>query len=161
MKDLQKYYKQGLAFLNGYGIKCGNITNVSADTRATHRWGQTRRYNKTNTYRITISDRLLQDNVSDIHLMNTMVHELLHTVDGCMEHRNKWKALADKITATSDLTIKRTTSYEEIGIERPKSKYAIKCVVCGKEYERDRASAIITHCHNYRCTCGGDLERIR
>lgn len=165
MKNLNTYLERGKLLLDSYGIKYGYITDISVNTRAKSRWGQCRRtrdYLGNYKYSINISNRLVQDDVSDIALMNTLVHELLHTVEGCFDHTGKWKTLADKITNTSELTIKRTDSCEEKGLEEKPKKYAIQCTKCNHIFERDRMSDVIKNPQKYRCSCGCEgLVRIR
>jgi predicted SprT family Zn-dependent metalloprotease len=164
MKDLQKYYQQGLIFLEGYGIKCGNIKKVEPNTRAKNRWGcaHGRKVFGETIWTIDINVELLKDEIPDTTLMNTLVHELLHTVEGCHGHTGKWKALADKITATSDLVIKRTSSYEEKNIERPEYNYILKCEKCGAEIGRHKMSDFVRRPQAYTHTgCGGHFMRIK
>lgn len=165
MKDLQKYYQQGVIMLkNGYGIELGKIIDVSVNYGAKRRWGQTERVHlggKT-VYKINISNKLLADDVDDKSLMDTIVHELLHTVDGCFCHTGKWKMLADRITATSNLTIKRTTSNEEKNIEREPYLYICKCEKCGKEIGRYKMSDFVKRAELYtHRNCGGHFKRIK
>ena len=165
MKDLQKYFQQGLIFVNGYGIKAGDIRKVETNSTS-KRWGQaTQKYDVFGKkyYTIQIAEKLLSDEVEDKHLMSTIVHEILHTVDGCMTHKGKWKVLADEITRTSDLVIKRVTSAEEKNINVQEAyKYVCRCDKCGYEIGKERMSQFIKYPNLYtHRNCGGHFTRIK
>ena len=60
--------------------------------------------------------------------------------------------------------IKRTSTFEEMGIEEDRGgediKYIIKCNKCGKEYPRKRFTCVMQKINAYRCACGGKLTLI-
>lgn len=166
MKDLRKLAAECEADLLSIGIQPGKVNRWIVNTRAKCRWGLCKQY-LPGLYDISIAERILQDNVSDQAAKNTILHELLHTVKGCHGHKGKWKELAAKVNRLlPQYTIKRTTSYEEKGLEyKPKkrtNRYAVKCVHCGKEYYREKESKLIKHPDQYRCgVCNNHLQRIR
>lgn len=166
MKDLQKIANECIAELNAIGISPAKNIRWTVNSRAKSRWGLCRKLDRT-TYEIQISDRLLQDEVSDTATKDTIVHELLHTLPRGSSHTGVWAAAAIKVNRCyPHYCIKRTTSSAEKGIEAvPREyngKYAIRCTRCGTEIVRERMSAIIQHPERYCCaSCGGNLERIR
>lgn len=82
-----------------------------------------------------------------------------------MNHGKKWKQLAYAVNRATGYPIKRTTSFEEKGInedEFKNVKYIVKCTGCGSERKRTRMSKLVKHPEWYRCgQCGSKLERIK
>ena len=96
-------------------LEFGKIVNFEINYRAKSRWGQCQR--KGSGYYINISDRLLQDDVPIKALKDTIIHEILHTCNGCMNHGTTWKNYADKVNKAYGYNIKRCTSAEEKGFD--------------------------------------------
>lgn len=88
MKDLEKLVEECKKDLDEIGIPYRTVRNWLINTRAKCRWGQCRRVS-TDIFDISISHRLLQDDVLDVAAKTTIIHELLHTVDGCSGHKGK------------------------------------------------------------------------
>lgn len=101
--------------------------------------------------------------------LSTLYHELAHAVKhpvhgNCSGHGLAWNTVAGKIRAKTDLPINDVTSdYSSLGIDiraNKPARYIIKCVECGNETPRYRASKITKNPQNYRCTCKGKLKVI-
>lgn len=162
MKDFNKLIETCLYELDTIGIKYGNVTKWEINTRAKKRWGQCRILPNGKSFEISISKRLIDDNVPDKSAKSTIIHELLHTCEGCHNHSSKWKKLASYVNSRLGYDIKRCASSAEYGIyDEPAShnvKYLVKCIKCGKTYERERKSKIIKNPKRYRCgLCGSEL----
>lgn len=164
MKDLIKLANECMAELDAIGIKYGKVFNWTVNKRAKSRWG----YCKCvpGGFDIEVSDKLLADDVPDIHAKTTIHHELLHTVPGGLSHTGTWKVLANRVNAKYGYDIKRTTSAEEKGFEsrvveaRP-VKHKYKCKSCGQILEYTRECKFTKNHENYRCgICSGDFEQI-
>ena len=105
------------------------------------------------TYRIQITEKLIESH-KDKAVMDTIIHELLHTVDGCHGHGGKWLSLANKVNANTEFNIKRLTSSEEKGIERV-YKYKVVCDHCDSiSYYNSNNRFIKNQGSGYRCKCG-------
>lgn len=118
MKDLERLAARCEAELEAIGIRCGTVRSWSVNTRAKKRWGRCRQISP-GVFDIDISERLLGDEVEDTAAKETIIHELLHTVEGCLGHKGKWKLLAQMVgRAYPQYHIKRTSSCEEKGISR-------------------------------------------
>jgi len=160
MKDFQALIKETKEDLDTLGIKYGNVTKWSVNTRAKKRWGQCKRVSF-NTFEINISALLLDDNVNDQTAKNVIAHELLHTVKGCFAHKGKWKLLAKEINESlPHYNIKTTDKFEDIGtdIKPQKPKYIISCDNCSFKAERYKMSRVIKYPYRYRCPkCNGKL----
>ncbi len=164
MKDLEQLVAECQAEMKSIGIQIGTVLEWEVNSRAKNRWGQCKQI-QPGSYTISISSQLLQDDVSDVAVKETVIHELLHTVKGCHGHTGRWKQLAAKVNRLlPQYTIKRCSSSEEKGIQcAPQAvtyRYKLRCVRCGQEILRQKASSLVTHPERYRCAkCGGNLLR--
>lgn len=143
-------------------IKIGKIIDIKINTRAKKRWGLCS--HSLNGFTIEISSSLLQDNVSREALMNTLMHEVLHTVDGCMNHGKQWKYYAGIINLKYGLNIKASTTAAEKKIEDNDSyNYIIACPKCGYQWKYIRMSQCVKHPERFSHTgcCKDGLIRIR
>lgn len=162
MKNLNILFSRCQADLVSLGYHPGSVT-IAIDTRAAKRWGNCKSLGNGN-YLVKISNRLLEDNVSDQAIMDTIMHELIHTIGGCMNHGKKWSTIAATVNQKLPAyTIKRCTTYEEKGIaDHTQYAYAIGCTKCGAVYNRLRMSNLVKHPDKYTCgSCGGTLRRIK
>ena len=162
MKDLNKLVDTCLFELDTIGIKYGSITKWTINTRARKRWGRCSPLPDKKSFEISVSERLLADDISDKSVKTTIIHEILHTCKGCLNHSTEWKKLASYVNSTLGYDIKRCTSAAEHGIcDEPAARnvrYIVKCIKCGKTYERERKSKIIKNPQRYRCgVCRGKL----
>lgn len=163
MKNVNDLYAICMEEVKAAGIVPGNIVSVTINTRAKKRWGQCKRLSN-GTYTINISNSLMADNVSINAAKNTMAHEILHTVKGCMNHGPEWQTVADKMNRIyPDIyNIKRTTSAEEKGLEgvgrvrNEEWKCKLVCQKCKGVHYYKRESKTVRNYHNYHCgKCGG------
>ncbi len=164
MKELEKYVAQCQRDLDSVGIPCGKVRRWEINTRAKARWGLCKCL-KGGDFVISIARILLEDDVEDQALKDTIVHELLHTAPGCLDHKGKWKMYAELVNRKlPQYTIKRTASREEKGITvqraEPVCRYVVRCCDCGTEFPRERESKLIKHPEQFRCgLCHGRLIR--
>lgn len=167
MRNLNKVAKECMIELDNIGIRYGKIDRFEVNTRAKSRWGRCKKVNR--GYIIEINVDLL-DERNDINgLKNTIIHELLHTCEGCMNHGKEWKRLADKVNRHYGYGVTRCSNADEKGVNyrresvrraQPDYKYAIRCECCGHIYRRSKLTKTIQHPENYRCKCGGKLIRV-
>jgi len=142
--------------LKNIGIETGNVENIKVNDRATKRMGLCKKFG--NGFIIEISKFILSDNIK---LTNVIYHELLHTVEGCFNHGNKWKMLANKVNRHYNTNINRTeTINQEMKQEIiKKAKYKVTCQGCGLQFLRQKKSKLITNSNGYLCgKCGGKLS---
>lgn len=136
---------------------------VIVNKRPRKRYGCCRK--KDNKFIIEISSFILE--CSDDKIRGVIAHEVLHTCPGCYEHGTKWKTYAKCMNDIYGYNIKRTSSFEEMGLsedhikQEDRVKYIIKCKKCGREYPRQRYTKVMRRINMYRCSCGGKLEVIK
>ena len=163
MRDLTEYVCKAMDMLDSIGVKYGNIIDCTVNTRAQKRWGQCRKVS--GGYTININAVLLDEQNSEDGLMNTILHELAHSVDGCMNHGANWKAVANRIYSAYGYKIKRTDSAEDKGViestRQIEYKYQFRCEKCGKVIGRTRASRFTRNPERFIHTgCGGHFQKI-
>lgn len=158
MLNPNELLKEGIKQVKAAGINPGIIDpELKVNKRAIKRFGQCRRIMSNDyEFEIEINHKLLS--LKKEKAMNTVVHEILHTVDGCMNHGKKWQSHALTMNRKFGYDISRTTSYEKLGLERPKAKYVVACNNCSNIFRRQRKSKLITNINQYRCACGGKLS---
>ena len=163
MKDLMKLVEECKKDLSSIGIPYRQVQNWSINQRSLRRWGQCRKV-RDGVFNINISVRLLDDNVDDQAAKDTIAHELLHTVEGCLGHKGRWKLLAARVNRKlPQYTIKRTTTPSEKGIptvvKTPTYRYKIICENCGVIDRRQKASKLVKNPDAFYCIhCGGSLS---
>ncbi len=119
-----------------------------------------------NTIKVKVSrvfEQIPDDELFDRRLMGCMIHELVHTIPGCMNHQAPFKAQAAKINKIyPQYQVQRTTSMTEYGIpkrEKAPYKYAVICTKCGCTSSYRRLPQIWTYVNKgfspYTCSrCG-------
>ncbi len=164
MKNLYAAAAECIHELEVLDIKIGNLTDITVNYRAEGRWGQCKK--RGSVYSININHRLLFDDVPDLALKETLLHELIHTCDNCMTHTGEWLRLVNKVNAYYGYNIKRTESAAEKGITeeqqtRGRKTIQCKCKKCGKIVNRFRECEFTKHPYLYtHSKCGGSFERI-
>ena len=153
MKSLYKVYSDCCAICFSLDIPIADCIHVEVNSRAKKRWGLCTK-NRDGSYTIQISERLLADDISEEATFNTMLHELLHTCNNCMNHGAEWKHWADIINRKyPQYNIKRTTSCEEKGVESTESlaKYIITCNECGRTWHYMRNCGVVKRVKKCKC----------
>lgn len=118
---------------------------------------------------ISISEYHLQS--SERAVRNTLIHELLHTCPGCLNHGPKWKTYACIVQQRSGYNITRAGGDKDAdsvieAARREKragyqTQYLLVCTKCGQEFTRYRKSNLVLHPEKYRCKCGGKIKHKR
>lgn len=125
-------------------------------------FGRCRHEKDTGRFTITLNKAMLK---SDEHyIRETLAHEVLHTVEGCFNHSPLWKRYARYTASQLGYNITTTSTAAEKGIPDEsiiKVNYILKCTACGRENKFQRLSKAVKNPENYRCNCGGKLERVK
>lgn len=115
MRDLQMVARDCMSMLDCLKIPYCYDVRFTVNTRAKKRWGQCiRRVN--GSYDININVILLDESTDIRGLENTILHELLHTCEGCMNHGAIWKKYAEMVYKAYGYNVKRTSDAYEKGV---------------------------------------------
>lgn len=160
-KELDSMLQKAIEQVENVGIKVPtNIKSKIRTYKATSYFGQCRK--KEGQFEITISEYHLKNGYNAV--METMIHEVIHTVDGCWNHGELWKRCVDKVNRKYGYSISRTGSQKQgysLKVAEVNVKYIIKCDKCGNTIQRQRMSKLVKYPEIYRCKCGGKLSRIK
>ena len=94
-----------------------------------------------NKYQLRISDifELIPDeNIARCRFTSTIIHELIHTISGCMNHGRRFHLICNLVNCKyPQYKLQTTTTSEEVGIviEEKTPRYLVVCEHCGKEYK--------------------------
>lgn len=167
MKNLDKLYRECEEELTRINMDFSNkIVRVSVNGRLRTTLGVCNRDRRTGKFTIDINSALLADNVDDMEVKDTIVHEMLHTCPGCFDHGYEWKRRADRVNRMLGYHVSRTASradMEAAGVEikHEEFKYALQCVGCGTQYKYKRWGKALETPSRYRCgKCHGDLKTV-
>ena len=103
-------------------------------------------------YIISLNKKML--NCSEHDIKNTLLHELIHTIDGCFNHGDRFKYYAEEVNQKYGYHVARTSNVEKFK-EQIKYKYAIKCTTCGKTQKFVKKAKSVKYPCLYKCICGG------
>lgn len=145
-------------------IPYGEVKYWEINTRAKRRFGQCRK--SAGEFTINLSMHLFQ--AKDEEIEEVILHELLHTCYGCMNHGKRWKRYAEKIYQAYGIQIKVTGNDGEYGQEyvqklQQEYHYLFRCNSCGKSFGyfrmcpsvKELLSAEGKQAKYIRCKCGG------
>ena len=135
------------------------IEKIYINDKIRSRFGSCRKEN--GSYYIELSGKIMP--CEDRVIETVLLHELLHTCPGCMNHGFRWKKYAEIINQKYGYEITASSRYETFGMENPESrepvKYTILCTNCGNRIERRRRCPLVEKADRYRCgKCGGILK---
>lgn len=90
-------------------------------------------------------------------IQNTMMHEMIHSLDGCMTHTGRWKQIATRINyLLPQYQITRSSDpgeeYYKNVIEK-QYKYEIECKRCHAKWKYQRMSKTVQSCSQGKATC--------
>lgn len=172
-RKLKDYMEKCMKMLDELNIPyCKDIKELSV-SHAERRWGQTSWIQSVSTgertdFKISISYKLINEKYTptDEGLMNTMIHELLHTCPNCQGHGKTWQTYGRMVYNKYGIDIKRCGNDDDkqcnSDMVNLSYKYMLKCTGCGNQIGRYRMAKCISHPQNYSCAkCGNSLIRIK
>ena len=140
------------------GIKAGKVEGVYF-TESSRKFGFCRK-TANGGFQIWITDLGLHGDIK-----STIVHELIHTVEGCFNHGKEFQSLANWLSRVYDIELGTRASKKEMALSEEyriaKAKYIIRCKKCGQTILRERATCLVKLPMAYSCGCGGELIRIK
>lgn len=162
MKDIKMLVAGCEADLRSIGIDPGCDITWVINGRAKTRWGMCRK-KISGECEISISRRLLEDDVDDWAAKNTIMHELLHCVPGADGHSGLWLKLANEVNRKlPQYHIKQTEAPKEKGLAPVEPKYILECTHCKQQFHRHRMSSAVRNPQRFRCgKCAHPLVRVR
>lgn len=151
--ELENAVQKSLAICEDLQIPFSDkISSIRVNNRIRAKWGYCRRIRNPqgeDSFEISISGRLLQNDVKPKKQMSVILHEILHTCPGCFNHGKEWNAYRKQIKKEKHIKIYVTASSKDMKVE---PHYYIKCRKC-----KTKLWYIMrpTHYQNLRCiTCG-------
>lgn len=174
MRNLMKYYEIAVNKCLDQDIPIVEPQEVKVNNRYKQRWGccKGRTVNGKWIPRvIDINPVLLDERNSEVGLIETLIHELIHTAPGCQNHGAKWKAYVAKINKAYGYTIETRNSDDDKGISNEckaermaareaKRKYELTCTRCGAVIKYARPCKTWMYYKIYRCgACHGELKQ--
>lgn len=162
MRDLMVYANKAMKDLDSLGIEYAKDIEWKVNKRAQKRWGRCIKHIEDDSYTIEINSVLLDERVSTYGLMETIYHELCHSIPDGMCHTGEWLRAVNKINKAFGTNIKRTNSTADKKIdERVRAeqfKYHFRCTNCGKITHKNRQSDFTRHPQFYGCTACGSYK---
>lgn len=166
MRDLLIYADKCKKMLDNIGIEYGNIKRFEINKTATNRWGNCK-YTPTG-FKIDINISLLNENNPEYALIETIIHEILHTCSGCFNHGDKWKSMVNKVNSKYKLNIStnpyssgRQDKAKVVNYIKKNIKHKFVCTKCGQTIEYQRESDFTRNYQKYHCgICNSKFEKI-
>ena len=114
-------------------------------------------YNKlSRVYTISISKDFMK--ICPEYVKNTMMHELIHSINGCMNHGPNFQYVANLVNSKFGYDVHTKAYYDSYNtyLNNTKTyKYKVKCSHCGKEWFYEKAGKIVRgiqkNPHSCRC----------
>ena len=167
--NLKKLFDKAYAMVIEAGVHPApkekiTLKQFSAETQ----WGNCSKESKnSDVFTIKIAEKTILLGADAI--LKTFVHEILHTINGCFNHGQRWAKAAERVNKKYGLNISRVTNAWELGGEEAANmiekmdikaaKYQVKCTNCGRYLLRYRKCHLVDNITRYRCgICGGKLE---
>jgi len=161
MKDYRKLYDECVMEMKRINMDISNqIVKVSVNGRLSRALGRCKAHHTLagNWYEIEINPCMLGDEVEVKTTKNTIMHELIHTCPGCMNHGWEWKRRADRVNRMLGYNIQTMSEVETLEaagvvLKKTEYKYGVVCDKCGIIEKRKRWSDTLERIGSYRCGC--------
>ena len=132
------------------------IVNVKY-SKARSYWAQVRRRGE-DMYELIISnvfESIPSEDVARNRFTSSMIHEMIHTIPGCWDHRSKFQRLCRLVNYKyPQYNLQTSTSVEDVGLVEPLKtpRYLVTCKHCGYTYNYMRKPRY--DLDKYVCKCG-------
>jgi len=169
LRDLLQYVNECTNELDLIGINYTLPKRWESSKRLTWKYGYCKISlfrNKPTIEKIVISERLLDERIPEHILKDTIIHELIHTCDGCYDHGSKFQSIARQINNAYGYLIETRVNDADhkivSSIYKPKErKYKISCPTCGKTWGYKIKSKAYKYPEKFICTkCKSKLVRV-
>lgn len=159
MKNLSQHAEKCIRELQRLNIPIRRVSKWMVSKRMTTCYGMCK-LNKDGEFTITVSDKLLQDNIDDFPLENTIVHELLHTINMKDGHGEEWSTWASWVNHKLKYKVYEYANYSKYGVHlnNREYKYQVYCPCCNTAQKYKTKGKVIKNIENYICSdCGSHL----
>ena len=160
MKDINEYYARCRKMLEDIGVPVGNVVELRVSTLRSST-SQCVIYPDTYECMIRMDRRMLNNKTNESDVIDTMLHELIHTIPGCLEHKGMWAEYArqtDEYYGTHVLSC-----YDRFVFEHPEMPVVavFRCTDCGADfYVRDERMITAVLNGTKRCDyCKGAYDK--
>lgn len=154
--DINTLYQEARIMSEQCNIPLGKISSVTVNPRLTSTWGRCKRNRYDNSFSIEIAERLIDFGSVD-GVLNTLLHEMLHTCKNCFNHKGVWKSYAERLYVKYGIDVKRCNTEKEKGMDtsNPKEKgykFVVSCPECGFERFYRKGTKVVKNITHYQCT---------
>ena len=175
MRDLNELLKLCEEYLDAIDIPYGNVVSIKRNNRLKKSCGRCWHYDPYyedgkrmyKYHKIEISGTLFNEGVTEKAIMVTIIHELLHSCDGCQNHGDLFHKYANLVNDCYDMDIdtkcskKRGNMIDSARIESNDYPWVFTCTECGHSYRYDRMpqwvrwgyDPINKICRGAKCPC--------
>ena len=167
MRNINEYFEKCLKMCDEAGIPYREITEVKVTKKFVNKWGTTSTTDH-RKFKIKISAALLDEKAfpTDDGLINTLLHEILHTCPDCFNHGETWLGHCRTIYDNYGIEIRVSDTCENKGADEvayiATFRYICKCKKCGVELGRNKMQDFVRFPNKYKhIGCGGEFERIK
>lgn len=158
--EIKDTVKKCFEMVYDVGIDLGDIYKITINKRMYSSLGRCKRSG--DYFEIEINPALLDS--PKIDLEDTILHEMIHTVDGCWNHGAEWKRNAKIINDRYGYSISRcgiTEACRKRRAEHSPYRYAVECPVCGHQWKFERWCKTVANPNHYKCTkCNARLKAV-
>ena len=88
---------------------------------------------------------------------NTLLHELIHTIEGCFSHGYDFSKVSRFVNTQYGYNVQVKTACRAFE-KHINYKYEVVCTKCGSKHRYTRKTNLIKYPNLYHCVCGGSLE---
>jgi hypothetical protein len=106
-------------------IKSSNISKY---------WGLCEKKHDETTYTIKIANSLIGEGADLKYAKGIIIHELIHTIKGCVSHARNWQGFASMLQKELGYPIMDGISIEEVYGQIPSFAQKCYCENCGAKY---------------------------
>lgn len=159
LSDIKKEIKEDVELISklGYNDVDNNKYIPVINTKMTKTLGRCTEYHgrEGSEYTIEINNNYLRTADSE-NVHATIMHEVIHSVDGCLNHGPKWKSIAKEVSkAYGFKNIERITYDNEYAKILEKGfRHYVKCPNCGKIWKFSKKDKRVKAVINHHAHCG-------
>lgn len=165
IQEIHEEFPKILRQLNTLGHKevYTNVYTIKVNNRLKRALGRCRKIDK-NQFLIEMNGEYLLIENKDV-ILNTLMHEAIHSLKDCMCHTGKFKVVAAQVNTKYGYNIRRCTKTEKYKSFN-KVKFTITCADCGHTYKYYKTNKIVKFIMNnpnsgfYWCSKCGCYELI-